>query len=195
MTSQITFRSPLTATVVTTLLFTLALGAPGLWEAGLLAADGKGVKLTVASWEETLEKVAAHKGKIVVLDAWSTSCVPCIQEFPNLVQMHKKYGGKEVVCMSLACDYVGIKSKPPEFYRERVQKFLDKQEATFENLLASVEAEELFEKMKIASIPAVFVFGKDGKLVKCFNNDSAQSEAENFTYEDVNKLVAELVKK
>jgi thiol-disulfide isomerase/thioredoxin len=152
------------------------------------------VPLETVSWEETLKRVAAHKGKIVVLDAWSTSCQPCMKEFPNLVKMHKKYGGKEVVCMSLSCDYQGIKNKPPEFYRERVLKFLDKVGATFQNLLATDPADELYEKMELASIPAVFVYGRDGKLVKRFDNEQAQTEDDNFTYEDVNKLVEELLK-
>lgn len=159
-------------------------------------AEAGEVSLKIVDWEETLKLVAAHKGKVVVLDAWSTSCVPCMKEFPNLVKLHRKYGGKEVVCMSLACDYVGIKNKPPAFYRERVLKFLTKQGATFENLLSSVPSEELFDKkMELSSIPAVYVFGRDGKLVKRFDNEKAQSEDDNFTYADVTKLVEGLVAK
>jgi thiol-disulfide isomerase/thioredoxin len=153
------------------------------------------VALETASWEETLKLVAAHKGKkIVVLDAWSTSCQTCMKEFPNLVKLHQKYGDKRVACMSLSCDYQGIKTKPPEFYRPRVITFLEKQGATFQNLLASEPAEDLYEKMELASIPAVFVFGLDGKLVKRFDNEQAKTDEDNFTYEDVNKLVEELLK-
>jgi thiol-disulfide isomerase/thioredoxin len=152
------------------------------------------VSLEIASWDQTQKLVAAHKGKIVVLDAWSTSCQPCMKEFPNLVKLHQKYGDKGVACMSLSCDYQGIKNKPPEFYRERVLKFLDKQGAGFQNLLASEPAEELYEKLELASIPAVFVYGRDGKLVKRFDNEQAKTDEDNFTYEDVNKLVEELLK-
>ena len=158
------------------------------------AAKSK-VSLQIVDWDETLKLVAAHKGKVVVLDAWSTSCPPCMKEFPNLVKMHQKYGGKEVVCMSLSCDYAGIKNKPPEFYRERVLKFLDKQDAGFQNLLSSVPSEDLFDKMGISSIPAVYVYGADGKLAKRFDNEQAKAEDDNFTYADINKLVEELVEK
>src|SRR5260370_30247430 len=154
------------------------------------------VPLKILDWDETLKLVAVHKGKVVVLDAWSTSCPPCMKEFPNLVKLHQKYGGKEVVCMSLSCDYAGIKNKPPEYYRERVLKFLDKQEAGFQNLLSSVPSEDLFDnKMKISSIPVVYVFGPDGKIAKRFDNEQAKSEDDNFTYADINKLVEELVEK
>jgi hypothetical protein len=72
--------------------------------------------------------------------------------------------------------------------------FLKKQGASFQNLLASEPADELYEKMELASIPAVFVFGRDGKLVKRFDNEQAKTEDDNFTYEDVNRLVEELLK-
>ena len=153
------------------------------------------VSLKIVDWDETLKLVAAQKGKVVVLDAWSTSCPPCMKEFPNLVKLHQKYGGKEVVCMSLSCDYAGIKNKPPEFYRERVLKFLEKQEAGFQNLLSSMPSEDLFDKMGISSIPAVYVFGADGKLAKRFDNEQAKAEDDNFTYADINKFVEELVQK
>lgn len=169
--------------------------------AGLLGtesthADDKAkVTLQIVDWNSIVARIAAHKGKIVVLDAWSTSCPPCMKEFPNLVKMNAKYGGKQVVCMSLSCDYAGIKNKPPEFYRERVMKFLEKEQATFENLMASDEAEVVFDNLKIASIPAVFVYGKDGKLAKCFNNDNATTDEEGFSYADVSKFVEDLLKK
>jgi thiol-disulfide isomerase/thioredoxin len=165
--------------------------APLAWSADKEA--GK-VSLQIANWDQTQKLVAKNKGKIVVLDAWSTSCEPCKREFPNLVKLHKKFP-KDVACMSLSCDYVGIKNKPPEFYRERVLKFLESQEATFTNIMANTPADDLFAEMDLAAIPAVYVYGRDGKLVKRFDNDSIANEDDAFTYEDVNKLVGELLKK
>jgi thiol-disulfide isomerase/thioredoxin len=161
------------------------------------AKEGAGkpkVSIEIVDWDQTQRLVAAHKGTIVVLDAWSTSCQPCMKEFPNLVKLHQKYGGKGVACMSLSCDYQGIKNKPPEFYRQRVLNFLEKQGAVFQNLLASVPADELYDKMELASIPAVFVYGRNGKLVKRFDNEQVKSEEENFTYADVVTLVEEMLK-
>ncbi|MGQ0637424.1 MAG: TlpA disulfide reductase family protein [Planctomycetaceae bacterium] len=153
------------------------------------------ITVHIADWDETLKRVAAHKGKIVVLDAWSTSCAPCMKEFPHLVALHKNHSRQGVVCMSLACDYLGIKERPPEYYREHVLKFLEKQGATFENILSSVPSDELYDQMKLSSIPAVYVFGRDGKLVKRFDNEEAKSDDDAFSYADVTKLVAELLAK
>ena len=161
------------------------------------AADKEtgGVSLSEATWKQVQEKVAAHKGKVVVLDAWATSCPACVEEFPGLVELHEKHGGK-VVCMSISCDYQGIKTKPPKFYREKVLKFLTKQNAAFENLLGTQPAEEMYSAMGVAAIPVVFVYGKDGKLVKRFDNESIEKEEDAFTYKkDINKLVEGLIKK
>lgn len=158
------------------------------------AAAKPDVTLQIMNWEQTLELVKAQKGKIVVLDAWSTSCQPCVEEFPNLVKLHKQHG-QQVACMSLSCDYAGIKKKPPEFYREKVLEFLRKQEATFPNILCNVPADELFEQMDLAAIPAVYVFGRDGKLVKRFDNDQIKTESEVFTYKEITQLVNELLAK
>lgn len=153
------------------------------------------VTLDIKNWDETLALVAEHKGKVVVLDLWSTSCDPCMVEFPHLVELHKKYGGDKLVCLSASCDYAGIKSKPPESYRDHVLEFLTKQNATFQNVLLNVESDALFEKIELASIPAVYVFGVDGKVAKRFDNDNAKP-GEDFTYTKdlvpfVEKLLAE----
>lgn len=182
--------------VITSMLSVFLLGGLAVGFSGQLSAEkpaGKAdVSVQILSWEQTQKLVAAHKGKIVVLDAWSTSCEPCKEEFPHLVELHKQHG-KNVACVSLSCDYAGIKKKPPEFYRERVLKFLTAQGATFQNVLCSDPSDELFEKMDLASIPAVYVFGRDGKLAKRFDNDSIKSEDEAFTYKDVTVLVEKLL--
>jgi thiol-disulfide isomerase/thioredoxin len=178
----------------------MGLGVLALGLVPMLTAEppkASGVALKILNWEQTLELVKKHKGKIVVMDVWSTSCDPCMKEFPNLVKLAKTQS-KDVACLSVSTDYTGSKNKPPEFYRERVTKFLQEQEATFENVLLNVPSDELFEKIELASIPAVYVFGRDGKLVKRFDSESAENlktDEEAFTYADVNKVVQELLKK
>ncbi len=150
------------------------------------------VTLEIKSWDETLALVAEHKGKVVVLDLWSTACEPCITEFPHLVELQKQHGDK-VRCMSASCDYIGVKSKPPESYKPKVLEFLTKSNATFPNVLLNVDPDTLFEKIDLASIPAVYVFGTDGKIAKRFDNDAGGGE---FTYaKDIEPFVEDLLKK
>ena len=40
------------------------------------------VTIKIQSWDDTVKTIAKFKGKVVVLDLWSTSCEPCMKEFP-----------------------------------------------------------------------------------------------------------------
>ena len=74
-----------------------------------------------------------------------------------------------------------------------LKKFLDKFGATFDNVLAGDDVDMMLEKLKLGSPPAVYVYAQDGSLAKRFDNSSAASEEEAFTYADVESLVVELL--
>lgn len=147
------------------------------------AAAGE-VTLVVKDYDGLQALIASKKGKVVVVDAWSTYCDPCMKEFPGLVGLHKKYGPEKVACISMCTNYSGI-GKPEDEIAEPLA-FLKKQGATFDNLLSSDADEALYKKLKIASIPCIFVYDADGKLAKLFDKET--------TYVEVEKVVAPLVK-
>lgn len=158
--------------------------------------DSSKVELTAGTWKDVETIVAASKGKIVVVDVWSTACDPCMREFPHLVTLHNEHKD-QMVCISLNVDYVGIKSKPAEFYRTRVEAFLTKQKAVCTNLLCTTASDKLFQALELSSIPAVFVYGRDGKLAKRFDDSMlGEDEEDAFTYEkDINPFLKELLEK
>lgn len=146
------------------------------------------VTLRTVSFDELQATIAKHKGKIVVCDFWSTSCEPCVREFPHLVALSQKYPAEKVVCISASLDFDGL--GPLENYKGPVLEFLKEQQAKLDNVLFSEEDTAVYEKLKIASIPAVAVYGTDGERKKLFDESSGKP----FTYEaDINPLVAELV--
>ena len=49
------------------------------------------INLEVASWKSLQKRIADHKGKVVVLDVWSTACAPCIKELPGLSKLQQKH--------------------------------------------------------------------------------------------------------
>lgn len=140
------------------------------------AAPAGEVTLQVSNWAGVQQLVAAHQGKVVVVDVWSTSCPPCMAEFPQLVKLQHELG-EFVACISVSADYDGIPSKPPETYREQVLAFLTKQQATFENVLCS---EYVYDVLGIGSIPAVYIYDQKGRQVKVFADPA---DGQEFTYE------------
>lgn len=138
--------------------------------------------LVVASWDEVQQMVAAHKGKVVVLDLWSTWCLPCMREFPHLVEIHEEFPG-EVACISVSLNYIGLEDEGPEEMREQVMPFLTAKKAFFENVISSDPDNVVLERLSLASIPAVMVYGRNGKLLRRFDNDQGLY-GEGFTYLD-----------
>jgi len=145
-------------------------------------ADEPAVEIKSVKLDGLTDAIAKHKGKVVVVDFWATYCVPCKAEFPNLVKMHQELGRDGVVAISVTID------EPDE--KAAALKFLREKKAAFENFLLDEPAEVYQKKFDIGPVPAVLVYGRDGKLVKRFNAVDKESA---FTYKDVRKLVESLI--
>ncbi len=151
------------------------------------------VKVSLANFDELQAAIKKHAGKVVVVDVWSTSCLPCMKEFPNLVALSRDYPDR-VACISLNVDFIGLKRKPPQSYVEKVEKFLVAQKAAFTNLLSTEADEDIRDKLKITSIPAILVYDQQGKLVHKLGEGNTGDDG--LTYAgDVIPRVKELVSK
>jgi hypothetical protein len=98
--------------------------------------------------------------------------------------MHKKYAKNGLVCMSVSVDLVDDKDK--------AHKFLKSKGATFANYLLDEEETKVWQDhWDMGGPPAVFVYGRDGKIARRFVNDADNT----FTYADVEKYVKTLLPK
>lgn len=151
------------------------------------------VTYQIRDWNETKALIAEQQGKVVVVDLWSSSCLPCMREFPNLVSLQEKHGDK-IACISVNVNYLGIKSAPSEQMQEQVLTFLKKHDARIYNIISSVPDEKLAQQLEFASIPIVYVHDKSGKLRKRFDNEQVKKAEDEFTYEkNVIPLVEQLL--
>ena len=137
------------------------------------------IELTPVTMKELLGKhVPAHKGKVVVVDVWGTFCPPCKAEFPKLVQLHKSYKDKGVVCLSMSLD------EKEELGDARA--FLEKHDAQFTNYWLPEGFDSMREVWKFKAIPVVVVFDREGQVAHIFRDTK-------FSYEDVETLVKKLI--
>ena len=150
------------------------------------------VTLSVVDHAGLMKEVASHLGKVVVLDCWSTSCPPCVKEFPGLVALAERHGAR-VACLSLAFDYDG--SGDPEDLVPPIQRFLEKTGAgRVTNLLSSEPADSLYHQLDLTSVPAVYVWKPNWERAIRYDDDLAARElGRPFTYEDVEKTVVGLL--
>jgi hypothetical protein len=93
--------------------------------------------------------------------------------------------------VSASLDYDGLPDYPIEDCRKAALEFLEQKKSTLDNFILSDESLTVMDdKLRIASIPAVFVFDVDGKLARQFD----ESDGESFTYQkDITPFVTELV--
>ena len=158
------------------------------------AAAGKPapVEVRLVDHAGLMQEVERHRGRVVVLDCWSTSCPPCVKEFPGLVRLALAHGDR-VRCLSLCFDYDGIGA--PQDFLPPVQAFLEKVGAgPVINLLSSEEADSLYRKLELVSVPAIFIWKPDGSLAIRYDDDlAARDLGRPFTYADVEETVARLL--
>ena len=156
------------------------------------STDGPAVDLQVSDLEGLKAAISDRAGKIVVVDIWSTACLPCMQEFHNLVEIAELHRD-QVACISLNVDYLGLPKKAVESYVPKVTEFLNKQNASsVKNLLSSVADSDVFEHFSIESIPAVLIYDAKGELKHQFTD--ANSGDDGMNYEgDVLPMLRELL--
>lgn len=153
------------------------------------------LKIELIDFEGLQSVVKEHSGKIVVVDVWSNSCLPCMKEFHNLVELSQRHPD-QVVCVSMNVNYIGLKSKPPESSLPKVREFLESENASSViNFISSEADSDVLSKYEVDSMPAVIVYDPSGKIVAKFT-DSTSGEG-GMSYEasvlpKVDEMLAEL---
>ena len=151
------------------------------------------VEVSVASWEEIQAWVAMQKGKVVVIDLWSTMCLPCMKEFPNFVEFSRAYKGK-VVCASVSVDFIGGPDGVPKDLVEGVTEFLTDSQSAMKNFVASDSDETVLGKVDAVSVPVSLIYDSQGKLHKRFAEGLGSGQNGAFNYEsDVRGVVDQLL--
>jgi len=141
--------------------------------------------LQFVKYDDLMKRVADKNAKFTVVDIWATWCAPCKENFPHLVEMGKKYKEKGLAVASLSFD------EPTETKQvEAAKAFLAAQKAEFPNYLLDEEFGVGNEKLGINTIPAVLVFGPDGKEIKRYTMDDPDKQ---FTYDEVEKDIVAML--
>lgn len=133
--------------------------------------------LTETTAKDLDAALAAHKGKVVLVDCWYLACGPCVKKFPKLVALHAKYADKGLVCVS-------VNVFPEELTRkDKVIDFLTKQGAAFPNYILKddANADKWQQDRGVEFTPWLILIDRAGKAVNL---------PEKATPEDVDAAVA-----
>jgi peroxiredoxin len=139
-------------------LYKKALDALAADDADIAKADFTLKDLNRQSW--TLSKL---RGKIVLVNFWSTTCMPCNAERPVLDAIYTHYQNEGLVVLSIT-DETALTVVP----------FLTENEYHPPVLTDSSEA--VHKLFHVTGIPRTFVFDRDGKLVGEAIDQSTQKQ-------------------
>lgn len=138
----------------------LAVGLAALTPARPAASAG-GVSLQTVDGAGLKKAVESFKGKPVLLNIWSTTCGPCVKEFPSIVKLHNAYKAKGLVVISVSMDEPEDKAK--------ALAFLQKQKADFPSFIRKGGNVDTFfdpvDKNWLGTMPTTYVFDRKGKMV------------------------------
>ncbi len=159
-------------------------GADGLSD---LVALKPGDKIPDAVWGQSLElnyfngkkktiKFADLKGKLIILDFWSTGCASCIEGIPKMELIQQRFKDRVKVVM--------VNSKRNRDTPERINKRFEKYKADFNytpslpTILGDTVFTMLFEHN---SLPTMAVIDPDGKfVVNSFSGSITEQNIQDF---------------
>jgi thiol-disulfide isomerase/thioredoxin len=129
------------------------------WISGNTRQGGNAVltlpELKAAGWlNGSAPSPESLAGKVVVIEAWATWCLPCRQAAPIIKDVHRKYSPAGVVFISLTNETSS---------HLRAIEAVMKESGT--EWLSGYGAGAAWADLQVDGIPAVWVFGRDGRLV------------------------------
>ncbi len=99
------------------------------------------------------------KGKYVYIDVWATWCGPCKYEIPYLIELDKKYEGKNITFLSISID----KAKD----HDKWKKMIEEKGMGGVQLFADNDWKSKFvQDYMIRGIPHFILIDPEGKIVK-----------------------------
>ncbi|MBI2874253.1 MAG: TlpA family protein disulfide reductase [Firmicutes bacterium] len=104
---------------------------------------------TLPDLEGTPVSLGDYRGRVVLVNFWTTWCPPCKEEMPILQQLHREMNGRMKI---LAVD----RAEPVE----AVRRFVDKYGITFTVLLD--RRDDLARRYQLTGIPESFFIDADG---------------------------------
>lgn len=138
----------------------------------------------IVTVDETALKhmVAGFKGHVVVLNFWATWCIPCREEFPDLLRLRRTYREKGLELLFVSIDN-SKKSLP------QVGTFLRQEKVDFPTYIKHTTNDEAFinsiNKDWSGALPATFIYDREGRLI--------HSRIDAQSFEQLSRLVVPLL--
>ena len=108
---------------------------------------------TAADLGGTPHKLVGYRGRMVLVEFWSTSCGPCREEAPRMVELYKALGRNKI-------EFLGVSSDESE---ATLRKFLGEFELTWPQVREPFEG-PIHQVYRVAREPTYFLIGADSSI-------------------------------
>jgi thiol-disulfide isomerase/thioredoxin len=136
--------------------------APAARRAHIVPAAKASARARAVNTEELLSLLKGNDGQPLLVNYWATWCVPCRDEFPDLVKIDKQYRPKGL-------DFIAITLDDLKDINTKVPRFLRKMRATMPVYLLSVvdpqPAINAVDRNWSGALPATFLYNAKGEIV------------------------------
>jgi thiol-disulfide isomerase/thioredoxin len=107
--------------------------------------------------------IAQRNGKVLLLNVWATWCIPCKEEFPDLVTLSKAMDPKKAEVVAISVDF-------PDEITQKVSPFVKKMKTPFKVFVQDFPSQDdfinSFDKQWGGAVPATFIYDANGKQQK-----------------------------
>lgn len=114
-----------------------------------------------ATHDEIKRAIAEQGAKVTVVNFWATWCVPCIEEFPDLLQLERDFSDRGVDVMFVSADFPEDEPAVRDFLAERKVT-----QTTYLKKGNTTEFVNAFHSEWTGAIPATFIYDAEGQLVE-----------------------------
>ncbi len=125
--------------------------------------------------DELNDMIKNREGRVLLINIWATWCVPCKEEFPDLIKISDKYG-KQIELIGISIDY-------PDEVESKIIPFLNKLKPNFNNYVnVENDTERFINNLNpdwSGAIPATFFYDSDGKQFLFYEGKMSFKEIEN----------------
>jgi cytochrome c biogenesis protein CcmG, thiol:disulfide interchange protein DsbE len=139
-----------------------------------VATLGAQSKLTPVDEAGYAKLVAAHKGKIVLVDFWATWCEPCRAEMPQLVKLEQKLRARGFELVTVSAD-------EPE-QEAAASKVLKADGVSGPGYLKKAADDDKFigaiDSKWGGALPALFLYDRSGKKARSFIGETPMKDLE-----------------
>lgn len=113
--------------------------------------------LRAVTLAEFQAELARQKGKVVVIDAWASWCVPCREKLPRFIALSREFAEADVVFWGLNLD--------EEEQEELALEVMRENGASFPNFRVTAEVDEVQTALDFQGIPRYFLFDAESKSI------------------------------